>query len=84
MPFGWKHYMRPDDHQVVADRPIAELEFPNTWEMPKNAAAGDPTWIPSKDCLPDYRCKTHGTCNGAQKPAAPAKKVEKPAAPAKK
>ncbi len=82
--FGWKHYMRPDDHQVVADRPIAELEFPNTWEMPKNAAPGEATWIPSKDCLPAFDVRLLGRVTGLQKPAAPAKKVEKPAPPAKK
>jgi len=52
--FGWKHYMRPDDHNVIADRPIAELEFPNTWGMPKNAAVGTPIWIPAKDCMPAF------------------------------
>jgi branched-chain amino acid transport system substrate-binding protein len=82
--FGWKHYMRPDDHQVVADRPIAELEFPNTWEMPKNAGAGKTYWISSKDCLPAIDVKLVGRVTGLQKQAAPAKKVEKPAAPAKK
>lgn len=58
--FGWKHYMRPDDHQVIADRPIAEMEFPNTWEQPKNAAAGNATWIPSKDCMPAFDEKLKG------------------------
>ncbi|MBI4768692.1 MAG: hypothetical protein HY787_29580, partial [Deltaproteobacteria bacterium] len=79
--FGWKHYMRPDDHQVVADRPIAEMVFPNDWDMPKNAAAGPATWIPSKDCLPAMDVKLVGRVTGLVKPAAPAKK---PAAPAKK
>jgi ABC-type branched-chain amino acid transport systems, periplasmic component len=82
--FGWKHYMRPDDHQVVADRPIAELEFPNTWEMPKNAAPGNPTWIPAKDCLPNIDVRLVGRVTKIEKPAALAKKVKKPAAPAKK
>ncbi len=82
--FGWKHYMRPDDHQVVADRPIMELVFPNTWNMPKNAAAGDPIWIPAKDCLPAIDVKLVGRVTGLQKQAGPAKKVEKQAAPAKK
>jgi len=72
--FGWKHYMRPDDHQVVADRPIAELEFPNTWEMPKNAAPGNPTWIPSKDCLPNIDVRLMGRVTKIKTPAAPAKK----------
>lgn len=52
--FNWKHTMRPDDHNVIADRPIAELEFPNTWEMPKNAAPAAPVWIPAKDCMPAF------------------------------
>jgi len=82
--FGWKHYMRPDDHQVVADRPIAELEFPNTWENDTAAAPGNPIWIPSKDCLPAIDVKLVGRVTKLVKPAAPAKKVEKPAAPAKK
>jgi branched-chain amino acid transport system substrate-binding protein len=82
--FGWKHYMRPDDHQVVADRPIAELEFPNTWENTTAAAPANPIWIPSKDCLPAIDVKLVGRVTKLVKPAAPAKKVEKPAAPAKK
>ncbi len=72
--FGWKHYMRPDDHQAIADRPIAELEFPNTWEQPKNAAPGNPTWIPSKDCLPAMDVRLVGRVTKIQKPASPAKK----------
>jgi ABC-type branched-subunit amino acid transport system substrate-binding protein len=84
--FGWKHYMRPDDHQVVADRPIAELEFPNTWDMPKNAAAGESTWIPAKECLPNIDVRLVGRVTKVKKqpPAAPATKVKKPAAPATK
>jgi len=82
--FGWKHYMRPDDHQVVADRPIAELEFPNTWENDTAAAPANPMWIPSKECLPAIDVKLVGRVTKLVKPAAPAKKVEKPAAPAKK
>ena len=39
--FGWKHYMRPDDHQVIADRPIAEMVFPNNWDKPKCAMPGE-------------------------------------------
>jgi ABC-type branched-subunit amino acid transport system substrate-binding protein len=58
--FGWKHYMRPDDHNVIADRPIAELEFPNTWNQPKNAAVGTPIWIPAKDCMPAFDEKLKG------------------------
>jgi hypothetical protein len=58
--FGWKHYMRPDDHNVIADRPIAELVFPNSWDMPKNAAVGDPIWIPAKDCMPAFDEKLKG------------------------
>ena len=72
--FGWKHYMRPDDHQVVADRPIAELEFPNTWNMPNNAAAAEPTWIPAKDCLPAIDVRLVERVTKVKKPAAPAKK----------
>jgi hypothetical protein len=82
--FGWKHYMRPDDHQVVADRPIEELEFPNTWEMLNNAAPAQPNWIPAKDCLPNIDVRLVGRVTKTQKPAAPAKKVEKSAAPVKK
>jgi len=82
--FGWKHYMRPDDHMVIADRPIEELEFPNTWEMPNNAAPAQPNWIPAKDCLPNIDVRLVGRVTKTQKPAAPAKKVEKPAAPVKK
>lgn len=58
--FGWKHYMRPADHQVIADRPIMEMEFPNTWEQPKNAAPGAPTWIPSAKCFPTFDEKLKG------------------------
>jgi branched-chain amino acid transport system substrate-binding protein len=58
--FGWKHYMRPADHQVIADRPIMEMEFPNTWEQPKNAAPGVPTWIPSAKCFPTFDEKLKG------------------------
>jgi hypothetical protein len=58
--FGWKHYMRPADHQVIADRPICEMEFPNTWDMPKNAAAGNITWIPAVKCLPTFDKKLEG------------------------
>ncbi|MEW6185206.1 MAG: ABC transporter substrate-binding protein [Thermodesulfobacteriota bacterium] len=79
--FGWTHYMRPDDHQVVADRPIAELEFPNIWDMPKNAAPGEPIWIPAKDCLPNIDVRLVGRVKTVPKPAAPAKAVTKPVAP---
>jgi len=58
--FGWKHYMRPDDHQVIADRAIAEMVFPNTWDMPDNAYMGDPTWIPAAKCLPTFDKKLEG------------------------
>jgi hypothetical protein len=58
--FGWKNYMRPADHQVIADRPIMEMEFPNTWEQPKNAAPGAPTWIPSAKCFPTFDEKLKG------------------------
>jgi ABC-type branched-subunit amino acid transport system substrate-binding protein len=58
--FGWKHYMRPDDHQVIADRAIAEMVFPNTWDMPINAFMGDPTWIPAGKCMPTFDEKLKG------------------------
>jgi len=58
--FDWPMYMRPDDHQVIADRPIAILEFPNHWDMPNNAAAAHPTWIPAKDCMPTLDPKLKG------------------------
>ncbi len=28
---GQKQYMRPDDHQAIADRALCVLEFPNKW-----------------------------------------------------
>jgi len=83
-PFGWTHYMRPDDHQVVADRPIAEMVFPNTWGFDKNAAPGEPIWIPAKDCLPNIDVRLVGRVKTQKPAAAPAKPVIKPAAPAKK
>jgi len=58
--FGWKHYMRPDDHQVIADRAIAEMVFPNTWDMPDNAYMGDPTWIPAGKCMPTFDQRLKG------------------------
>ena len=58
--FGWKHYMRPDDHQSIADRPIAEMVFPNTWENPDCAMPGNPTWIPAAKCMPTYDEKLKG------------------------
>ncbi len=58
--FGWKHYMRPADHQVIADRPIAELVFPHDWERPGNAAVGKPTWIPAQQCFPTFDEKLKG------------------------
>jgi branched-chain amino acid transport system substrate-binding protein len=58
--FGWKHYMRPADHQVIADRAIAEFEFPNTWEMAKNAYIGKPTWVPAAKCFPTFDEKLKG------------------------
>ena len=57
---GQKNYMRPDDHQSVAERAICVLEFPNIWEMPKNAAPSLPTWIPAKDCTPTIDPKLVG------------------------
>jgi ABC-type branched-subunit amino acid transport system substrate-binding protein len=58
--FGWKHYMRPDDHQVVADRPIGEMAFPNTWDRPTCAMVGDVVWIPAKECMPTFDEKLKG------------------------
>ena len=58
--FGWKHYMRPADHQVIADRPIAEMVFPNTWDNPNCAMPGDPTWIPAAKCFPTFDEKLKG------------------------
>jgi branched-chain amino acid transport system substrate-binding protein len=58
--FGWKHYMRPDDHQVIADRPIMEMVFPNTWDNPKNAMPGPPAWIPAEKCMPTLDEKLKG------------------------
>jgi ABC-type branched-subunit amino acid transport system substrate-binding protein len=62
--FGWKHWMRPDDHQVIADRPIAVMEFPNMWDQPTNAAPAAPTWIRAKDCLPTFDEKLKGRVTG--------------------
>jgi branched-chain amino acid transport system substrate-binding protein len=58
--FGWKHYMRPADHQVIADRPIIEMVFPNNWDNPRCAMPGDPTWIPAVKCLPTFDKKLEG------------------------
>ena len=58
--FGWKHYMRPADHQVIADRPIAEMVFPNDWERPDCAAVGKPIWIPAQQCFPHFDEKLKG------------------------
>jgi len=58
--FGWKHYMRPADHQVIADRPICEMVFPNTWDNPDCAMPGDPTWIPAAKCFPTFDEKLKG------------------------
>ena len=66
--FSWKHWMRPDDHQVVADRPIAVLEFPNMWDMPNNAGPANPTWIPAKDCMPTFDEKLKGRVTGETLP----------------
>ncbi len=59
--FGWKHYMRPADHQVIADRPIIEMVYPNTWDNPDCAMPVEPpTWIPSIKCLPTFDKKLEG------------------------
>jgi hypothetical protein len=52
--------MRPADHQVIADRPIEEMVFPNTWDNPDCAMPGNPTWIPSIKCLPTFDKKLEG------------------------
>jgi branched-chain amino acid transport system substrate-binding protein len=52
--FGYDMYMRPDDHQSIADRPVAEMEFPNAWDQPNNAAPALPFWVPAKNCMPIY------------------------------
>jgi len=52
--FGYEMYMRPDDHQAISDRPVAELEFPNAWEQPNNAAPSLPVWVPAKYCMPTF------------------------------
>ena len=66
--FDWKHWMRPDDHQVVADRPIAVMEFPNHWNFPKNAGAAHPTWIPANNCKPTFDPKLKGRVTGQELP----------------
>lgn len=48
---GQKQYMRPDDHQAVAERAVCVMEFPNMWEMPNNAMPGPPTWIPAEPSM---------------------------------
>lgn len=48
---GQKQYMRPDDHQAIAERAVCVMEFPNKW-FENHAGPGDPTWIPAKNCLP--------------------------------
>jgi len=58
--FGWKHYMRPADHQVIADRPICEMVYPHKWDNPKAAAPGDIVWIPASSCLPTFDEKLKG------------------------
>jgi len=72
--FGWKHYMRPDDHQVIADRYICEMVYPHPWDNPKVAGPGNPLLIPSKDCLPTFDVRLIGRVTKVKKPAAPAKK----------
>jgi len=53
-------YMRPDDHQAIMERPIAEMVFPNMWDQPNNAAPGHPVWIPAKYCMPTFDEKLKG------------------------
>jgi hypothetical protein len=53
--------MRPADHQVIADRPIAEMVFPNTWDNPKSAMPVEPPiWIPNAKCFPTFDEKLKG------------------------
>jgi branched-chain amino acid transport system substrate-binding protein len=56
---GQKQYMRPDDHQAIADRALCIMEFPNKW-FENNAGPGEPTWIPAKDCMPGQDPKLVG------------------------
>jgi branched-chain amino acid transport system substrate-binding protein len=56
---GQKQWMRPDDHQAIADRALCVLEFPNKW-FEKNAGPSDPNWIPAKDCMPGMDPKLVG------------------------
>ncbi len=76
--------MRPDDHQVVADRPIAELVFPND--------LGNAQKRRTRPAYDGYRPrivarfdeKLMGRGNGSSKTCRSGQEVEKPAAPAKK
>jgi len=59
--FGNKAYMRADDHQALFDHSVAEGEFPNTWDMPDNAAGRyEPFVVPAKYATPVYDEKLKG------------------------
>lgn len=58
--FDFEQYMRPDDHQVIAPRPVAEMEFPNAWEQPNNAAPALPFWVPAQYAMPIFDAKLKG------------------------
>ncbi|MFQ5853999.1 MAG: ABC transporter substrate-binding protein [Candidatus Binatia bacterium] len=51
--FGYELYMRPDDHQAIFDHWVSEMEFPNTWDLPDNAAARYEAFVvPAKFVMP--------------------------------
>ena len=64
--FGLPCWMRPDDHQNIMQRPVAEMEFPNMWDQPNNAAPGHPTWIPAKKCMPTFDPELKGRVDGQE------------------
>lgn len=57
---GLEAFMRPDDHQAIMDRPVAEMEFPNAWDQPNNAAPALPVWVPAKFAMPIYDVELKG------------------------
>lgn len=63
-----KAWMRPDDHQCIMERPVAEMEFPNTWDQPNNAQSGPPIWIEAKNCMPTFDPKLKGRVTGQELP----------------
>lgn len=58
--FDFEQYMRPDDHQVIAPRPVAEMEFPNAWEQSNNAGPSLPFWVPAQYAMPIFDAKLKG------------------------